>query len=62
MKEYLKTMPKEIGICDDCKVELVKRSDDNADTYEERYNSYIEKTQPLIDYYNSKNILYHVYL
>lgn len=54
------TMPKQDGICDDCKVELVKRSDDNADTYEERYNSYVEKTQPLIDYYNSKNVLYHV--
>lgn len=54
------TMPTQDGICDNCKIELVKRSDDNAETYEERYNSYIEKTQPLINYYIDKKVLYHV--
>lgn len=52
--------PKNLDLCDDCNVELTHRADDNADTYEERYNSYIEKTQPLISYYNKLGIVYHV--
>lgn len=52
--------PKQYGICDTCNSELVKRSDDNEETYEERYNSYVEKTEPLINYYEQKGVLYHV--
>lgn len=52
--------PKHAGLCDACNIELVKRSDDNEETYEERYNSYVEKTAPLINYYGEKGILYHV--
>lgn len=52
--------PKVPEICDDCKNRLIKRKDDNVITYEKRYNSYLEKTAPLIDYYNKKGILYHV--
>lgn len=52
--------PKYENICDDCKVSLIKREDDNEKTYELRYNTYIEKTQPLINYYKSKNLLYVV--
>lgn len=48
------------GICDICNVELNKRSDDNADTYETRYNTYIEKTQPLVDFYKKLNVLYEI--
>lgn len=48
------------GLCDSCNVELTRRSDDNPDTYEERYNSYLEKTEPLISYYEKKGIVYHV--
>ena len=48
------------GLCDSCNVELTRRTDDNPDTYEERYNTYIEKTQPLISYYDQKGIVYHV--
>lgn len=48
------------GICDKCKTELVKRDDDNSETYDIRYANYLEKTEPLIDYYQQKNILYHV--
>ena len=46
--------------CDDCKISLVHRDDDNADVYEKRYDEYILKTQPLIDFYKGKNILYEV--
>ena len=52
--------PKNEGLCDICNIKLSKRSDDNAETYEERYNTYLEKTEPLISYYSQQGILYHV--
>ena len=52
--------PKKSGLCDDCNVELIQRSDDNPETYDERYNTYLEKTEPLISYYDTKGIVYHV--
>ncbi len=52
--------PKNGTVCDDCGVELFQRPDDNGDTYDSRYNTYIEKTSPLIDYYESKGVVYHV--
>lgn len=52
--------PKTEGICDKCGSELVKRADDNEETYMERYNTYIEKTAPLIDFYEKQGIVYHV--
>lgn len=52
--------PKVENLCDDCNVELRHRKDDNAETYEKRYNAYLEETAPLIEYYEKKNILYHI--
>ena len=52
--------PKNGTVCDECGVELFQRPDDNGDTYEERYNTYIEKTSPLINYYEEKGVVYHV--
>ena len=52
--------PKEEGICDKCGSKLVKRVDDNEETYIDRYNTYIEKTSPLIDFYEKQGIVYHV--
>ena len=52
--------PKQDNICDDCLVELFQRPDDNRETYEDRYNTYIEKTSPLINYYEEKGVAYHV--
>lgn len=54
------SMPKESGICDKCHSELVKRADDNADSFEVRFEGYLAKTEPLIEYYQNKNILYRV--
>jgi len=48
------------NICDKCNSKLTKRNDDNASVYDERYNSYVEQTTPLIDYYNMFGIVYHV--
>ena len=52
--------PKTEGICDKCGSQLVKRADDNKETYMDRYNTYMEKTSPLIDYYEKQGIVYHV--
>ena len=52
--------PKVEGICDRCGEKLVKRLDDNSKTYGARYDTYLEKTKPLIDYYKNKNMLYQV--
>ena len=52
--------PKTEGICDKCGAQLVKRADDNEETYMDRYNTYIEKTSPLIDFYEKQGVVYHV--
>ena len=49
--------PKEEGICDECKKELVLRDDDKPETVEKRLKVYHEQTQPLIDYYRNKGVL-----
>ena len=52
--------PKTEGICDDCGSELIKRKDDNSDTYEIRYNQYVEDTEPVINYYRQRGVLHIV--
>ena len=50
--------PKQEGICDKCGGELIKRKDDNEEIVKQRFNSYIEQTSPLVDYYEKKGNLY----
>ena len=45
-------------ICDKCHKKLVKRSDDNLETFNKRYDTYYIETKPLIDYYQKKGILF----
>ena len=56
-KDIDELKPRIDGICDKCGHALQVRSDDNASTFENRYDTYIAQTKPLIDYYNSKGIL-----
>ena len=49
--------PKQEGICDKCGSELILRDDDKPDTVLKRLSVYHEQTQPLIDFYNKKNVL-----
>lgn len=49
--------PKLEGICDKCGHALKVREDDNQDTINTRYDTYIKETQPLIDYYKEQGIL-----
>lgn len=39
-------------ICDDCGSSLISRADDNEETFKNRYQTYLDKTQPILDYYN----------
>lgn len=55
-KEYKK--PIVSGMCDDCKSELLSRVDDNEETFKIRYNTYLNNTEPLLDYYQSQNLLH----
>ena len=48
------------GICNDCQTELTKRSDDNEKTFQVRFETYLEQTEPLVAYYKEKGILYEV--
>lgn len=59
--EYMEeTRPKKDGICDKCNISLVKRDDDNEETFEKRFNTYFKKTEPLINYYKEKGVLYNI--
>ena len=53
-------LPKVEGICNKCGSKLVKRSDDNEETYMDRYNTYLEKTAPLIEYYEKFGVVRYV--
>ncbi len=52
--------PKVSGICDHCGHELIHRSDDNIDTYDRRYDTYLKETKQVIDYFETKGNVYHV--
>ena len=52
--------PKNEGICDDCNITLTHRADDNEDSFKVRFETFMESTKPLIDFYNSKGLLYTV--
>lgn len=45
------------GLCDNCSSVLTIRTDDTEATYEERYNTYLKETYPLVEYYQNKNKL-----
>ena len=45
------------NVCDDCGVELIGRSDDNEESFKIRFDTYINQTQPLLDYYKSNGLL-----
>ena len=48
------------GICDKCSTALVKREDDNEETFENRFDTYMEKTKPLIEFYEKQGNLYRI--
>lgn len=48
------------NICDNCDTILVHRSDDDVATYGIRYQTYINDTVPLLDYYRNSHKLFVV--
>ena len=52
--------PKVSGICDHCGHKLIQRTDDNLETYENRYDTFLKETKPVIDYFEARGNVYHV--
>lgn len=52
--------PQNQNVCDKCGGELYQRSDDTLATAQNRLNVYHEQTQPLIAYYEKRNLLKRV--
>ena len=53
-------MPKVEGKCDSCGALLEKRSDDTEETFKVRFDTFIENTKPIIEFYNSNNKLINI--
>lgn len=52
--------PTKETVCDHCNGELYQRKDDKEETVTKRIEEYINKTQPLIEYYSNKGILINI--
>jgi adenylate kinase len=52
--------PKVDGMCDDCKVALTKRNDDNEETFKAGYATFNQNCPAVIEYYRNKGILIEV--
>ncbi|MFD1178947.1 adenylate kinase [Paenibacillus puldeungensis] len=52
--------PEQEGVCDKCGGELYQRSDDNEESVGTRLDEYINKTSPLLKFYDDKNLLRQV--
>jgi adenylate kinase len=53
--------PKVEGKCDTCDVDLTHRSDDNEETFEKRWNTYLSQSEAVINYYSQKaDLVKHV--
>lgn len=52
--------PAKDAVCDACGCELYQRSDDNETVVNNRLDIYESKTQPLIDFYDRRNLLREV--
>ncbi len=52
--------PVKPGVCDVCGGELFQRDDESAESVRQRLETYRTKTQPLIDFYASRQLLHAV--
>jgi adenylate kinase len=48
------------GHCNKCGAELIKRSDDNEESFNTRFDTYMKNVQPVMEYYGSKGLLHTV--
>ncbi len=54
---YESLLPKQEGICDKCGKNLVKRSDDNEESFKTRFDTFIKNNEPIKEFYNRINKL-----
>lgn len=52
--------PEVESVCDVCGGKLYQRSDDNLESFQNRYKTYQEKTEPIIEHYRKQNVLHEV--
>ena len=52
--------PQVESVCDNCGGKLYQRNDDNLTSFQTRYKMYLEKTEPILDHYKNKNVLYDI--
>ena len=57
---YDNLKPQIEGICDNCHKELVKRNDDNEESFKNRFTTFMNSTLPIKDFYKSKNVLVEI--
>lgn len=57
-----KLRPANNDICDICNSKLEKRIDDTLEVFEKRYDTYIEETQPVLEFYKKQEKLYTINL
>lgn len=51
--------PKTENVCDDCGSELIQRKDDNEESLKKRLEEFHKNTEPVINYYENKEIVHH---
>lgn len=56
-KYFQNLMPKENGICDKCQTKLTHRTDDNEESFKNRFETFLELTNPVLGFYKEKNKL-----
>lgn len=52
--------PRVDDTCDKCGEKLYQRNDDNLESFNTRYETFLEYTYPLVDYYEKEKVLYRV--
>ena len=55
---YEPLKPKCDGVCDVCGKALVRRGDDNEESFRNRFSTFLENNEPIKEFYNSKNRLH----
>ena len=54
------TRPRIVGICDKCGFTLSRREDDKEDIFDNRFDTYLKDTKPVLEHYEKKGILYKI--
>lgn len=52
--------PKVENTCDKCNSSLIQRKDDTIETFKNRYETYLNVTEPVINFYEEKELLHKV--